>query len=567
MRDVFGHGPWLVVVPHDDDLVLGLGLTVAAATREGIEVHVAIATDGSLGYTVPEDRLSLVETRAAELEDASVLLGIQLDFVHRFDLPDGSLMSMQGCRPLGEPPSLAQLLVSVMRTVRPSHVFVCTPTDVHPDHRAAAAETEIASFWASAPIWLELGEPIVEPQRWHYAVYCPFDGAPDLEVQVDTPALEQKLAALACFASQGVIAPMVERLRADGPFEYLRRATSQPYRPRNYRHAFARAAEVTSYGQRYREDCRLVLDVIDRFPVRGAEQLERALSHSEKPLLLIAEGSSQLFPTRFAEWLAMRGGFGGRVLSAGGREAKELRLDGYKACLISNSGATRELVELVRAARDPLVVVGQADGPLAQATREPIVVLPRPEQVVPATASVFAQALYLGQAVLRVAGYKLELLRLREAVAWALSVDVSAALGKNAGAIERVVWSDPGHGAGAELSLKTMEVAGIPSMYAKGNLLLHGVEEALGEHDLIVWLDPGTDDRALRAAIAESTGAMSISIGGEESVWPMPNTGPLSPLVELMLGFRIVETLAIARGRDPDRTQRARKVGNPFKNE
>lgn len=126
-------------------------------------------------------------------------------------------------------------------------------------------------------------------------------------------------------------------------------------------------------------------------------------------------------------------------------------MDGYKTCFISSSGSTRELVELVRGARDPLVVVGQADGPLVQAAREPIVLLPRAEH--PATASVFAQAFYLGQAVRRVAGYKLELMRLREAVAWALSVDVSAALGKNAGVIERVVWVDPGRGAAAELAL------------------------------------------------------------------------------------------------------------------
>ena len=46
----FGKGPWLVVSPHDDDLVLGMGLTLLAAHAQKIEVHAVVVSDGRMGY-------------------------------------------------------------------------------------------------------------------------------------------------------------------------------------------------------------------------------------------------------------------------------------------------------------------------------------------------------------------------------------------------------------------------------------------------------------------------------------------------------------------------------------
>ncbi len=566
MSDVFGAGVWLVVVPHDDDLVLGLGLTVAAASREGIEVHVAVATDGSLGYGKPEERAALTTTRARELEAACTALGIARARVHHLGLRDGSLVLHQGCRSPDEPPTLSQRLVQLMRGVAPDHVFVCTPTDIHPDHRVAASETEIACFWASSRIWLDLGEPIHAPSLWHYAVYCPFEGEPDLEVAGDAGLLEQKLSALSCFRSQGVIEPMVARLRADGPFEYVRRARFEAYRPRTYRDLFEQRTADAHRGHAFREDCRLALEVLDQYPIAAAAQLDELLSLADRPLLIVGEGSSQLFPAKFAQALAARAGFGGRVLVAGGREANKMSLASYRVCLVSNSGSTKELVELVQSQHlDAVALLGSGRGPLSTLVPKHLALLPRPERVVAATVSVFAQALYLAQAVLQMTGQRPSIDALRVEVARLLDLDltltqVQASTLSNA---RRVFWADGGTGVGAELALKTMEVTGLPGLYAPGNLLLHGIEETLGAQDLVIWVDPSPEDRALREAIAESTGASSLVLGGAHGSWSLQDLGLLSPLAQLVLGWRVVEALALSQGRDPDRPRRARKVGNP----
>jgi LmbE family N-acetylglucosaminyl deacetylase len=239
LTEAFGPGPWLLVSPHDDDFLIGFGLGAALAVQEGIEVHAAVLTDGALGYVTLEERAGLVETRRAELKAGASLVGVEEARLHRFELPDGGLINRQGCH--GDAPTSAQRLVGLLRTVRPRAVFVCTPTDTHPDHRAAASETAIALVWASSRIWLELGEPIEAPALYYYAVYQPFDGAPEYEVRGTDEQLDVKLQSIAAFASQGVVEPLLERLRADGAYEYVKRAQNEPYRPRVYRKLFERA--------------------------------------------------------------------------------------------------------------------------------------------------------------------------------------------------------------------------------------------------------------------------------------------------------------------------------------
>jgi LmbE family N-acetylglucosaminyl deacetylase len=238
LEAAFGAGPWLVVVPHDDDLVLGMGLTVAAASSS-VEIHVTVATDGAMGYSYPEQQAELVRVRQQELDRATATLGVAADRLHRLGYPDGALASHQGCRPPGDRPGLGQRLAGLMRSIRPTAVFCCAPSDYHPDHRTASSETDIASFWASGSIWLELGAPIPVPVRWNYAVYCAFDAPPEAEVRGNTSQLERKLSALGCFKSQGSIEPLVNELREAGPVEYFRRATRSPYRPADYQALFA----------------------------------------------------------------------------------------------------------------------------------------------------------------------------------------------------------------------------------------------------------------------------------------------------------------------------------------
>ena len=62
LTESFGPGPWVIVSPHDDDIILGMEMTVSAARQEGIEVHVVV---------VVTDLITLLNEREKSKIDAS----------------------------------------------------------------------------------------------------------------------------------------------------------------------------------------------------------------------------------------------------------------------------------------------------------------------------------------------------------------------------------------------------------------------------------------------------------------------------------------------------------------
>ena len=101
LSEAFGPGPWVIVSPHDDDVILGMGMLTAAAKEEGIDVHVVVVSDGRMGYADPAEKETIVETRQQELIRALSQLEITKDHVHFLGLPDGALVLHEGCNPEG----------------------------------------------------------------------------------------------------------------------------------------------------------------------------------------------------------------------------------------------------------------------------------------------------------------------------------------------------------------------------------------------------------------------------------------------------------------------------------
>jgi len=126
---------WLFVSPHDDDIVLGGGLIFQVGIAAGTEVHVAIVTDGRMGYCHIEQRDSIAAIRAEEARKSFAILGLAPQRLHLLGFPDGGLARYRGsffadgdsgraAAPLGMQIAFARLL----RQVR--------PTDEHPHDSA-----------------------------------------------------------------------------------------------------------------------------------------------------------------------------------------------------------------------------------------------------------------------------------------------------------------------------------------------------------------------------------------------------------------------------------------------
>ena len=187
---------WLVLAPHPDDEAFGIGATLALGVRRGVEAHVVVVTDGGAQGDASE--------REIEASAAADALGLPEPEFWRF--PDRSL------RP--DDPALRTRIERALEQHAPDVLFVTSPVEFHPDHRALALAARRVvrklSRWG-----LRRG-----PVSWiaAYEVAAPL--RPNLLVSADE-AWECKRRAGRCYAGQIAIRPYDEFAEALGTLRAL----------------------------------------------------------------------------------------------------------------------------------------------------------------------------------------------------------------------------------------------------------------------------------------------------------------------------------------------------------
>jgi LmbE family N-acetylglucosaminyl deacetylase len=228
----------LAVMAHPDDAELLCAGTLARARADGATVGIYVLCDGSKGVASADDAPSdLGALRRSEANDAAKLLGADLLW---HGAADGELHDNDDQR---------LRVIETYRNFRPTLVLAHAPEDYHPDHRAAGALAEAASWFAASRGFrtgsLALDAP---PALWWCDTInmCGFE--PALYVDISAHA-ELKQRMLACHPSQLArggdrdFAPLAELMRR----QYETRgaqadvAAAEVFRPH---HAFKRIRAV-----------------------------------------------------------------------------------------------------------------------------------------------------------------------------------------------------------------------------------------------------------------------------------------------------------------------------------
>jgi LmbE family N-acetylglucosaminyl deacetylase len=238
---------WMFLSAHDDDVVIGAGVTFQAAMAEGVAAHAVIATDGRMGYCRLPQRRSITQVRQAEAQKSYESLGLPPERLHFLKFPDCNLNPYRGRHfaTIGDPTEvegasgLQNAFPHILRQIRPTRVFLPTISDLHPDHRIVNEEMLISLFHAQGSIWPELGGPIAAvPLVYEYATYCDFPEPPQLRIAGPPEMLDRKIQAIQAFASQEQIEVLVAEQRKAGPVEYLREVRFKFYSPKDYEPLF-----------------------------------------------------------------------------------------------------------------------------------------------------------------------------------------------------------------------------------------------------------------------------------------------------------------------------------------
>ncbi|WP_420627355.1 PIG-L deacetylase family protein [Candidatus Leptofilum sp.] len=169
----------LAVLAHPDDESFGPGGTFARYAAEGVDVHIAIATDGAAGSVAEgyEDaREKLAEVRAKELETAVSILGGTL---HTLSYRDSGYIG----DPANEhPDAFVQAdeqeaigrVVKLIRELRPQVIVTHDETGgyFHPDHIQCWKITVPAFHAAGDPKqYPEIGPAPYQPQRLYFTAF------------------------------------------------------------------------------------------------------------------------------------------------------------------------------------------------------------------------------------------------------------------------------------------------------------------------------------------------------------------------------------------------------------
>jgi LmbE family N-acetylglucosaminyl deacetylase len=232
MRLDFAEARVLAVVAHPDDAELLCAGTLARARAECAEIGMCVLCRGDKGQSsrpVP----NLAARRGQEMMASARLLGARL---YAGRQPDGTLADDTGQR---------GGLIEVYRQFKPSLVLAHAPEDYHPDHRAASALAEAASwFCASRGHKTRSAALSTPPELWWMDTVGMNGFEPGFFVDI-SEQIELKKRMLSCHRSQlergkdADFSPLMEMLRLQAQARGCQAgvAAAEAFRPY---HAFKR---------------------------------------------------------------------------------------------------------------------------------------------------------------------------------------------------------------------------------------------------------------------------------------------------------------------------------------
>lgn len=189
MKFSFANERVLAVVAHPDDAELLCAGTLARARADGAAIGICVLTKGDKGQPNRPIK-NLTTVRRKEMSTAASLLIAELFYAN---FRDGELADTVAAR---------RTLLEAVRHFRPTLVLAHSPEDYHPDHRAASALAEAATWFAASRGHRTASAMLAEPPALWFMDTINMSGfAPGFYVDISAHvALKEQM--LACHQSQ-----------------------------------------------------------------------------------------------------------------------------------------------------------------------------------------------------------------------------------------------------------------------------------------------------------------------------------------------------------------------------
>lgn len=316
------------------------------------------------------------------------------------------------------------------------------------------------------------------------------------------------------------------------------------------------------------------VDVVKNFnPNRTRAVAEKIKSIGK--LMLTGEGSSRIMPAKNAIRKALRWGIDTALFTDGSRQASQYDLSKFAVFCASNSGKTKEIIELAIKLEDEgnvnrFGLTANHDTPLEKVCSETFVLECGWEKAVAATKSVVEQSLFYESVLWNIRGTEMrsQLGMLSAAIEQALTLSIDPRIIDMVSKAETIYFAGYNDGIAEELTLKTNEIAHRKSDFLEGTYAAHGIEEVLKKNDIVFIVDPiDVEIPKFEEVLVKGIGLSVVAIADRDTPFTtikVPSAGEMTPYVYLAAGWNLLVEMGLGQGIDLDKAERARKVGNLF---
>lgn len=323
----------------------------------------------------------------------------------------------------------------------------------------------------------------------------------------------------------------------------------------------------------------LIKEMLETGKVVKHLDIEKVLSYEKEVkkerIFFTGEGSSRIFPAKKIMYEARKKGYKEDFYTDCATQALEYKLLDSTVFVASNSGKTKEDLELIqklkRQNHDNIIsIVAYADTPIMNEAHVSYLLTCGKENAVPATKSVVEQALFYDLLFKKLNNTDLpDLNKLGNLIIQALEMHIPDEITETLINSKIVYFSGRNNGVAEELTLKANEIARKKSDFLEGTYVFHGIEEVMNTDEVVVIVDPFKgEEEKYKNVLIKGIGLKVVAISTRKTIFPtiiIPEYGDFTNYIEIAAGWNLLVEVGINTGIDVDKTLRARKVGHKFK--